>query len=68
MRVLTLIPALVINFMNVVLTMTIQYFTKYEKFDTVTDFNSALAIKMTIAMTISTAFVANTVYIDDWYG
>ena len=54
--------------MNVVLTMTIQYFTKYEKFDTVTDFNSALAIKMTIAMTISTAFVANTVYIDDWYG
>ena len=68
MRVLTLIPALVINFMNVVLKSTIRYFTKFEKFDTVTDYNCALAVKMTIAMLFSTALVANIVYRDDWYG
>ena len=67
LRILTLGPAFVINFMNVVLTITIRYFTKFEKFDTVTDYNLALAVKMALAMFASTA-VANIVYIDDWYG
>ena len=54
--------------MNMVLTKTIRYFTKFEKFDTVTDYNSALTIKMTLSMFLNTAMVANIVYRDAWYG
>ena len=54
LRVLTLVPALVISFMNVVLTSSIRYFTKFE---TVTDYNCALAIKMTITMLFNSALV-----------
>ena len=53
--------------MNMVLTKTIRYFTKFEKFDTVTDYNSALTIKMTLSMFLNTAMVANIVYRDAWY-
>jgi len=62
-----LVPAFVINFVNVVLTITIKYFTKFEKFDTVTDYNSALTIKMTLGMFLNTTVISYIVYRDDWY-
>ena len=68
MRIITLIPAFVINFVNVILTITIRHFTKFEKFDTITDYQSALAIKMTIAMFLSTAMIVNLVYRNALYG
>ena len=56
-----------INFVNICLTVSIRYFTKFEKFDTVTDYNSALTIKMTTAMFLSTAMIVNVVYREAWY-
>ena len=49
------------------LTITIRYFTQKEKFDSVTDYQSAVAIKMTIAMFLSTAMIVNIVYRENFY-
>ena len=62
-----MIPALVLNFVNILLTITIRYFTQKEKFDSVTDYQSAVAIKMTIAMFLSTAMIVNIVYRENLY-
>ena len=68
LRVLTVIPALIISLVNVLLSETIKYFTRFEKYNTVTDYQSAVSIKITLAMFINTAIIGFIVYRNDFYG
>ena len=61
-------PPFVVAFVNVLLSITIRYFTKFEKYGTITDYNSAVAIKMTTAMFINTSIITFLVYRNDFYG
>ena len=62
------IPAVIISLINLVLTHTIKFFTKLEKFDSITAYNTAVSFKLTWALFINTAIIVIIVYRDAWYG
>ena len=67
-RALTLIPPIFIVLVNGLLCHTIKYFTNFEKYDTKTDYESAVAIKLTTALFINTAIICFIVYRNAYYG
>jgi len=46
----------------------VKFFTKLEKFDSATAYNTAVSFKLTTAMFLNTAIIVIIVYRDDWYG
>jgi hypothetical protein len=55
-------------FINQVLSISIRFFARLEKYDSFTEYNTSVAVKLTSAMFINTAIVAWVVYYNDWYG
>lgn len=67
-QAILLVPAIVVSFLNIVLSVSIRTFCRYEKFDTYTDYNASVAWKLSISMFLNSAIVPLLVYWDDWYG
>ena len=68
MQVILLVPAVVVSFLNLVLSKTIRFFCSLEPFDTYTEYNASVAWKLSIAMFLNSAIVPLLVYWDEWYG
>jgi hypothetical protein len=67
-NLLGFIPSVFIVLINLLLTIVIQYFSKMEKHENITDFNTSRAYKLTTAMFINTALIAPIVYQNNLYG
>ena len=63
-----MVPSVILTLLNILLSRTIKFFTKFEKFDSITAYNTAVSCKMTTALFIDTAIIVFMVYRDNWYG
>jgi hypothetical protein len=61
-------PPLTIVLINQLIQFFITYFSRLEKYPTITEFNTSIAWKMTAALFINTGVVALFVYRGNMYG
>ena len=56
------------SILNVLLELAIKFFTKFEKYPTMTEYKTICAVKITIAFFLNTVVIATVVYWGTWYG
>jgi hypothetical protein len=67
LNLLGFIPSLFIITINILLAIVITVLSRYEKYESITDFNIARAIRLTFAMFINTIVISALVYWDELY-